>query len=356
MLSFPASLVRTTWLAAALFSAVAFGQASWLLSPVGFGPGQQAMSGAALLSNKGVAALASNPAEVASLRGLAFYASGDFALTSLQRQGAEAKRHVLARPQLAAAWRLPEGFAAGLGWGRGSLWVEDVAKTQQVPLHRMLANVAWEWLPGWRLGAAVQLATTESAAWRWGEESWRGGRIAAATRAGLTADVMPKRFALALQWEEGLSLSSRKGGFPRLKTPHSLALALWLGQSASWEFEADFVYGWQRTQADAAGNAQVREDTLGVRAGMGLWLTPVIQLRAGGAVFSHKVPSRPSWLQPMDAWSGSLSAGALWRYGPLRLEMAWQLLAGFESAKAPASRLKQRVSNLLSLGVGWSFD
>jgi len=365
MFSFPISIVRISCGALLLFSAAALGQELWLVSPVGFGPGQRAMSGAALVSNKGALALASNPAEVASLRGLSVYASGDFSLSSLKLHEANTKYRFLARPQLAAAWRLPEGFAVGLAWGRGELSaIESKAagvSWRPVPLHRMLSNLAWELIPGFRLGAALQLATTENASWtpgaETGAESWRGGRWAVATRAGLSVEVAPKRCTLALTWEEGLSLSSRRAweAFGKLKTPHSLALAVWLGEAGSWEFEANLVYGWQRPQADAARKAQAKEDIFGARAGMGLWLTPVIQLRAGGAVFSHSPPAQPSWVQPMDAWSSSLSAGALWRYGPMHAEVAWQMLAGFESSKNPHPWVKQRISNLLSLGVGWNF-
>ena len=330
------------------------------MSPAGGAPAQRAMSGAAMVSNKGEAALAANPAEVASLRGLSVYASGDFSLSSTKPREANAKHRFLARPQLAAAWRLPAGFAVGLAWGRGALAAaEPGVSLRHVPLHRMLTNLAWELLPWLRLGAALQLATTENAAWKpegGANPTWRGGRFAYATRAGLSVDIVPKRSTLALVWEEALSLSSGRGGLPPLKTPHSLALAAWLGEAGHWEFELNLVYGWQRSWADAQGEAQAREDTLGLRTGMGLWLTPLLQLRAGGAVFLHRPPRRPSWLQPMDAWSGSLSAGALWRYGPLRTEIAWQMLTGFESPQTPSPWLKQRISNLLSLGLAWNFD
>jgi len=351
-------------MALALVSTAAWGQELWFLSPVGFGPGQRALSGAALVSNQGAQALASNPAQVASLRGLAVFASGDFSISSAKLHTVDSKLRFLARPQLAAAWRLPEGFAAGVAWGRGELWARawapEGALLRHVPLHRTMANLAWEVLPGFRLGAALQLATTESAAWKLHEEageSWRGGRWAGATRAGFSVEVAPKRCTLAWVWEEGLSLSSKRTGeaFPQLKTPHSLAVALWVGESTHWEFEANLVYGWQRTQAEALGTVQAHEDSFGLRASMGLWLTPVIQLRAGGAVFSLKAPAQPSWAQPMDAWSGSLSAGALWRYGPMRVEVAWQMLAGFESSQTPSPWVKQRISNLLSLGLGWNF-
>ena len=346
-----------------------------MLSPVGFGPAQRATSGAALLMSKGAQALASNPAEVASLRGLAVFASGDFSVVSTKLQQGSTRRF-LARPQVAAAWRLPEGFAVGLGWGRGEVVAASApsapstttaAALTPIALHRLLGTLSWEWTPQFRLGAQLQWATTESAPWRFGEESWKGGRGAIATRAGITVELSPKRCALALVWEEGLSLRPKlqkkegpKGPLPQLKTPHSLALAAWVGSPGgglgSFEFEADLVYGWQRSFADAQGKVQATEDTYGLRAGMGLWLTPLLQLRLGGAVFVHSVPQRPSWLQPMDAWSGSLSAGALWRYGPLRVEMAWQMVAGFESSTRPSPLVKQRISNLLSMGVGWSFD
>jgi hypothetical protein len=366
MLSLPISLVRWSWVAAALLSATALGQELWLLSPVGFGPTQRAMSGAALVSAKGAAALAANPAEVASLRGISLLASGDFALSSVKLREVDTQHSFLARPQVAVAGRLPGGFALGFSWGRGALSVVAPSATgvslKQVPLHRMLAGVAWEVVPRFRLGAQLQLGVTENAAWfldeRVGKEDWKGGRLAAAARAGASVELLPKRLALALVWEQGLSLSSkREGGWrPELRTPHSLALAAWVGAPGAWEFEVDFVYGWQHSRSGIAG-AEFREDVLGVRSGMGLWLTPVIQLRVGGAVFSHTDPPRTSWVQPMDAWTGSLSAGALWRYGPLRAEVAWQTVAGFESS-APrlAPWVQRRISNALSLGLGWTFD
>jgi hypothetical protein len=218
----------------------------------------------------------------------------------------------------------------------------------------MLANVAWEPLPRFRLGAQVQLATTESTSWVFdeegGKETWKGGRWAAATRAGVSVELEPKRHMLALTREQGLPLASRQGPFPKLKTPHSLALAGWVGVPGSWEFEVNFVYGWMKCWV--LQEAQARTDNFGLRSGMGIWLTPVIQLRAGGAVFAHSGPKQTA--QPMGTWGGSLSAGALWRYGPMRAEMAWQMLADFESSNHSAY-VQQRMSNLLSLGLGWNW-
>jgi len=364
MYSFLILAARWGFVVLALLPLVAYGQALWLLSPVGFGPRQHALSGAALLSSKGAAALSSNPAEVASLRGFELLASGAFSLSMAKLHPENTQRRFLAKPQVSAAWRLPEGFAVGLAWGRGEVAAQASSLAgglSYVPLHRLLANAAWELMPGFRLGAELQLATTESAAWPVGEEgSWRGGRLAKATRAGVSIELIPKQCSLAFIWEEGLSLASRRSAGPKLKTPHSLALALGVASAdkgfGAWEFEANFVYGWQRSWAEASGEREAHEQSLGGRIGMGFGLTPVIQLRAGLAVFIRPSPRQASWLQPMDAWSSSLSVGALWRYGPMRVEIAWQTLAGFESPQNPSPQLKQHSSNLLSLGLGWNFD
>lgn len=364
MLRFSILHTRLAWVVLALFPIWAWGQGGaggWLLSPPGGATGQRAMSGAALVAAKGALALGGNPAEVASLRGLALFASGDFSLsTEKTRWGTQTR--FLARPQLSVAWRLPEGFAVGFAYGRGELLARDTdaeeAPSRHIALHRLLLNAAWEVTPGFRLGVELQLATTENASWalEGGGDSWRGGRWAGATRAGFSVDIIPKQWTLALVWEEGLSLASRGGVLARLKTPHSVALATWVGSIGAWEFEVDLVYGWQRTWAEAGGSLQAYEDTWGLRTGLGLWLTPVIQLRAGGAVWVHTQPRRASWLQPMDVWSSSLSVGALWRYGPLRVEAAWQMVGGFESSEAAQLEARQRLSHVLSLGAGWSFD
>ncbi|MCL2179401.1 MAG: hypothetical protein FWC28_00815, partial [Proteobacteria bacterium] len=176
MVSFFILYLRPSWVVLTFFSLVAWGQGvGWLVSPPGGATGQRAMSGAALVVGKGAMALAANPAEVASLRGLMLFASGDFSLAKVRPA---TSTRFFARPQLSAAWRLPEGFALGFAYGRGELFAKaadsEEGAVQHIPLHRLLFNVAWALTPEFRIGAEFQLATTESVSFAVGGGRWRG--------------------------------------------------------------------------------------------------------------------------------------------------------------------------------------